>query len=736
MRKPSLGSGSRERQTIPFHPLWHLLRTWWANLRSRVRSFHYWIKPVVAISAFACLLLDAVPARAHQGHVTVVSAASLDADAPVAPHSIAYLSGEFDERTTKAPEGVPQTELASYTALIEGADGIERAASIFAVEPRRLVILIPDLPDGTAHLSVKRHGLEISDGEFAVRAVSPGLFSAAGSGGGLADARTLRVSLLDGAVTTEGVSFFNPNRGAYEPVPLNPAAEGSELYLVLRGTGIGRASTVAASIGGVTVPASIQASGEPSPGVDEVQVGPLPLSLAQRQLVDINMSADGIRANTVQVAFSPSSGEAVTFSNQIARVFQGECQTCHRPGQVAPFSLLDYESAKPWAHAIKSAVESGYMPPWKPVAGHGEFVGERRLSADEIDLIARWVDAGAPEGEPADLPEPLVFNPDWALGEPDFIIETPVFAPDPSGGDEYRCFSIPIPPEVTELRNIVGIEVQPGNRKIVHHLILYGDPHSESVQLEAASTDGRPGYECFGSARIPIRGFNFAVDSYLFGGWAPGATPAVAPEGSGFLVRPGSHIAVQLHYHSDGTEQSDSTRIGLHFSDEPTEDNLLVLAAINTDFLIPAGADRHEVTASFGLDSILGSRPDPALRAFLIASGIFPADIISVLPHMHLLGKEIRMEKVSPSGERTPMVYIDNWDFDWQDFYNYVEPVRFNAEDRLEVVAIYDNSTANPWNPNNPPLPVGWGERTTDEMCLVFSVFRVPSLCTLGFCGE
>lgn len=689
-----------------------------------------------AAPALACLIFATEPAQAHQGDITVVSAASLDTSAPVAPRSIAYLRGDFDERTTKAPQGVPQPELASYTAVVEGSDGVEHTAGILAVEPQRLMILVPDLPGGTAHLSVKRRGLEVSDGEFTVRSVSPGLFSAAGSGGGLADAHAMRVSTPDGTVTTEEVVFFNPNRGAYEPIPLNPAAEGSELYLILRGTGIRNAVTLAASVGGISVPASFHSVEQPSQGVDAIVLGPLPLSLAQRQVVDINLSADGIGANVVQVAFSPSSGEAVTFSNQIVRLFQGECQTCHRPGQVAPFSLLDYESARPWAHSIKSAVGSGYMPPWKPVAGYGEFVGERHLTADEINLIARWVDAGAPKGNPEDLPEPLVFNPNWTLGEPDFVIETPMFAPNPNGDDEYRCFSIPIPPEITELRNIVGIEVQPGNPRIVHHLILFGDPQSESVRLAAASNDGKPGYECFGSARIPTSSFNFAADSYLFGGWAPGTSPVVTPEGSGFLIRPGSHIAVQLHYHPDGTQQSDSTRIGLHFSDQPTKDNLLVMSALNTRFLIPAGAEHHEVRASFSLNSVFSGSSNSVLRAFLIASGIFPAEIISVFPHMHLLGRQIKMDKVSPSGERTPMIYVDDWDFDWQDFYTYVEPVQFHLEDRLEVTAIYDNSEANPWNPNSPPVPVGWGDRTTDEMCLVFAVVRLQSLCGLGLCGQ
>ena len=721
----------------PKLPAFETILGQWTNLIRGVLAARCQINLAqAAVTALACLALTTGPANAHEGDISVVSSASLDASAPVAPLSIAYLRGEFEERTTKAPDGVPVPELASYTAVIEGSDGIEHTAGIFVVEPRRLKVLIPDLPSGTAHLSVKRHGLEVFDGEFTVRSVSPGLFSAAGSGGGLADARAMRVSTLDGAVATEEVVFFNPNRGAYEPIPLNPAAEGSELYLILRGTGIRNAATLTASVGGVSVPASFHAAEQPSQGVDAIALGPLPLGLAQRQVVDINLSADGFGANVVQVAFSPSSGESVTFSNQVARLFQGECQTCHRPGQVAPFSLLDYESAQPWSHAIKTAVESGYMPPWPPVAGHGEFKGERNLSAEEISLVARWVDAGAPEGDPADLPEPLEFNPDWALGEPDFVIETPKFAPDPNGDDEYRCFSVPIPPEITELRNIVGIEVQPGNPKIVHHLILFGDPQSASTQLEAASTDGKPGYECFGSARIPTRGFNFAADSYMIGGWAPGVAPVVAPEGSGFLVRPGSHLAVQLHYHPDGTEQSDKTRIGLHFSEGTTKDNLLVLGAINTNFLIPAGAERHEVRASLSLNSILGGPADSTLRAFLTSSGIFPADIISVLPHMHLLGREISMEKVSPSGERTPMIYIDDWDFDWQGFYDYVEPIRFNAEDRLEVVAIYDNSESNPFNPNSPPIPVGWGERTTDEMCIVFAVVRVRSLCAFGLCGQ
>ena len=693
-------------------------------------------RPPAAAVALACAIVLVPVLLAHEGDIAVFSAASLDQAAPVAPNSIAVLAGEFDTRTVKAPDGVPQAELAAYTAVITGSDGAEHTAAIFAAEPRRLVILVPAVPAGTAHLSVMRYGLEVADGEFTVRLISPGLFTAAGSGGGLAEATAVRVNLVDGSATTEDVSFFNHSRGAHEPIPLNPAATDSELHLSLRGTGIRSASSLAVSVGGINVPARLDVATETSQGIDRVMVGPLPAGLAQRQLVDIQLTANGIPANPVQVSFSPSTGEAITFSNQIVRLFQGNCQSCHRPGQVAPFSLLDYQSAKDWAHSIKQATQSKFMPPWKPVPGYGEFMGARYLSDSQINLIARWVDAGAPEGEPEDLPEPLVFNEEWALGEPDLVLDTPSFAPDPHGDDEYRCFSVELPSDIITPRHITKVEVQPGNPQIVHHLILFGDPKGESTALTAASTDGKPGYECFGSAKIGFDGFNPAADSYILGGWAPGQRPQTLPAGSGYMIRPGSRIAIQLHYHPDGTEQADSTRIGLHFSDEPVEDNVIVLAAINTNFEIPPGQERYEVTASFSLDSLSGLISNPLIRGILSLAGVFPADIIGVLPHMHLLGKEIQMVKVSPSGERTPMIRIDDWDFDWQDTYSYVEPLLFQAEDRLEVTAIYDNSASNPWNPNSPPIPVGWGDRTTDEMCIVFFTVKIPNLCRFGICAQ
>ena len=181
--------------------------------------------------------------------------------------------------------------------------------------------------------------------------------------------------------------------------------------------------------------------------------------------------------------------------------------------------------------------------------------------------------------------------------------------------------------------------------------------------------------------------------------------------------------------------EPDSTRIGIHFSEEPTPRNALMVPALNTSFVIPAGAPRHEVRAHFDFSTILGST-DMGSLGRLLADLIFPLEITAVLPHMHLLGREIRMDKISPTGEKTPMILIDDWDFNWQSSYTYVEPIPFDVDDRLQVVAFYDNSEANPLNPNSPPIDVGWGEGTEDEMLLVFVQVEVPDVCAFGLCSD
>ena len=387
----------------------------------------------------------------------------------------------------------------------------------------------------------------------------------------------------------------------------------------------------------------------------------------------------------------------VTFSNQIAPIFQQNCQECHHPGEVAPFSLMTYEDALPNAEAIREETQRRYMPPWKPVPGFGEFQGERLLTDDEIALIARWVDAGAPEGDPLDLPEPLVFSDQWTLGEPDLVIAVDrPYTPNPLGEDDYRCFSIPS--GLLEDRFVGAVEVRPGNRRIAHHVLLFPDPVNLSAELESPGQE-QPGYQCFGDP-----GF---TPSGLLGGWAPGNRPQVLPDDVAYGISAGGRIVIQVHYHPDGTQQSDLTRVGFFFSSHPSPKQLLVLPLANTEFEIPPGASRHEVKATVTIPAFVS------------------ANLFNVTPHMHLLGREIRLDLFHPGGQLQPLIYIDDWDFEWQDTYHFKEPIAVGPSSRLELTTIFDNSLSNPHNPNNPPKAIRWGPQTTDEMCLALIGFTL-----------
>jgi hypothetical protein len=394
-------------------------------------------------------------------------------------------------------------------------------------------------------------------------------------------------------------------------------------------------------------------------------------------------------------ARSRSSHAAVTFNNQVVRIFQNRCQTCHRPGDVAPFPLVTYQDARVQARRIKTEVQARRMPPWKPVPGHGEFLDENRLTEQEIDLITRWVDAGAPEGDPEDLPPPVVYSDQWALGTPDLILEPEADFPVPAEGrDIYRCFSVPT--RLLESRGVSGFDIRPGNRRVVHHVIVFTDP----LGLSALKRGGdSPGYGCFGGPGIPADG--------AIGGWAPGIRPRMFPEGVGVRLTPFGRVVIQVHYHTSGVPETDRTRVGIYFARERLQEEIFYLPLLNWRFVIPPGAARHEVRASMVMPYIRG------VEALFIA------------PHMHLLGREIRVDATYPDGTRRPMIYIDDWDFDWQAVYYYRQPVPLPPGTRLELVAVYDNSENNPRNPFQPPRAVRWGEESTDEMCLaIIGVIR------------
>jgi hypothetical protein len=330
------------------------------------------------------------------------------------------------------------------------------------------------------------------------------------------------------------------------------------------------------------------------------------------------------------------------------------------------------------------------MPPWKPVPGFGEFQDERRLTQHDIDLIARWVDQGAPEGDPADLPPSRSFPDLWVLGTPDLVLQPGAdYTVPAAGGDIYRCFSLPV--GLLQERYITGIEVRPGSRAAVHHMLLFADPLGFSARLEAAG-GAQPGYDCFGGPGFLLTG--------VLGAWAPGNQPQRFPPGIGLRLPATGRVVMQVHYHPNGVQQSDRTQVGLILNRGPIQKELQLLVAVNTSFVIPAGAARHEVKATAVVP--------PGLNARAIA----------VTPHMHLLGREVRMDALYPDGTRRPLIYISDWDFEWQATYYYKEPLPLPAGTRVGLTSIYDNSEANPHNPNRPPREVRFGERTTDEMCL------------------
>jgi hypothetical protein len=395
---------------------------------------------------------------------------------------------------------------------------------------------------------------------------------------------------------------------------------------------------------------------------------------------------------------APRPARVPTFHGQVDRILRRHCDTCHRVGDIAPMALDDYATAADYAARIVAEVESGRMPPWRPSRDVGRFADERGLTARELDVLRRWRDAGAPEGEPPARPKPPVLAPEgWTLGDPDAVLDYGESFTVTAGGDDvYRCFPVPNPFGV-DVR-LSGIEVRPGERRVLHHVVLYVDPTGQSLGLDAA--DPAPGYECFGGPGTPTPS--------VLGGWAPGNRPRRFPRGTAMSLGQGDVVVVQCHYHSEEEALADRTTIGLFLSDEESPAPLFLLPVLNDEFTIPAGAAAHEVEALFDPVALTGGLFAPSAKAH------------AVMPHMHLLGRSIEVDLLLPDQTEQRLVEIRDWDFDWQDTYVFDKPVAMPSGTKVRVRSVYDNSAANPDNPNSPPQDVSYGERTTDEMCLAF----------------
>jgi peroxiredoxin len=392
---------------------------------------------------------------------------------------------------------------------------------------------------------------------------------------------------------------------------------------------------------------------------------------------------------------------AVTYYRDVLPILQERCQECHRPGEVAPFPLTTYPQAVKWAADIKDATRERKMPPWKPVDGL-PMHGERRLTDDELARLAAWVDGGTPRGDPATAPAPRHFSDGWQLGPPDLVLSVDdEFTLGAEGSDLYRCFVLPT--RLPQERDVIAVEVRPGNRRIVHHAVLFVDSTGRARQLQAApqgrnqgKDDHGPGYSMpMNLAFLP----GFLPEGGL-GGWAPGLVIHPLSGGAGFHLPRGADVVMQLHYHRNGRVEKDRTTVGLYLAPRPAERRIQGLVVPGQFLAIPAGAERYRVTGTVWL------RQDCHLHA--------------VMPHMHLLGREMKLTMTPPGGTPRTLVAVKDWDFNWQETYFFQELVSAPAGTRFDVEAFYDNSAGNPNNPYSPPRPVVFGLQTTNEMCLGF----------------
>jgi peroxiredoxin/mono/diheme cytochrome c family protein len=396
----------------------------------------------------------------------------------------------------------------------------------------------------------------------------------------------------------------------------------------------------------------------------------------------------------------------VTYYRDVLPVVQNHCQTCHRPGEVGPFSLMTYKQAVNWASDIKEYTQSGKMPPWKPLEGVA-FHNDRRLSARDIATLAAWVDNDTPAGDPNDAPAPRKFPAGWQLGKPDLVLTvSEEFQVGPSGNDLFRCFVLPT--NLTEDKYVTAVEVRPSNPRVVHHTLQYIDTDGKGRKLEKKEQDRKqkdgeldrgPGYSSnMGIGFLPRGGLS---------GWAPGNLPRYLPEGTGYFLPKNSDIVVQVHYHRNGRLEKDRTSIGLYFAKKPVKTPYKGMVIAGGDrgrrqfsFVIPAGAEDFKLTGNLWVDQ--------------------DCTLYSVMPHMHMVGKKIRVTMTPPDGKAQTLVAITDWDYNWQETYMLKKPLKVKAGTRFAVEAVYDNSAKNPNNPFNPPQKVRFGEQTTNEMCFVF----------------
>ena len=384
-----------------------------------------------------------------------------------------------------------------------------------------------------------------------------------------------------------------------------------------------------------------------------------------------------------------AAASSVTFTKDIAPIVWTRCATCHRPGEIGPFSLVTYDEVKRRTTQIAAVTARRYMPPWKPAPNDpavGPFADERRLADAERDAILRWIADGAPEGDARDLPPPPAWPTGWQLGVPDVVVSmAESYTVRAGGGDTFRTFVLPIP--IDRPRWVRALEFRPDNPRVVHHASIGVDRTRSSRRLD--ERDPEPGYVggMVSDARYP--------EGQLLG-WTPGQSARPSPAGTEWRLDPGSDLVVQLHMQPTGKPEALRVSAAFYFTDEEPTRTPLGLRLGSETIDIPAGARDYVVRDSYVLP--------------------IDVDVIAIQPHAHNLARTMEATATLPDGRRERLIAIADWDFRWQDVYRYRTPVRLPKGTTIAMRFVYDNSTDNVRNPTRPPKRVVWGQNTTDEM--------------------
>ena len=396
-------------------------------------------------------------------------------------------------------------------------------------------------------------------------------------------------------------------------------------------------------------------------------------------------------------------GSSYTFSEHIAPIIWKNCVSCHRVGEIAPFSLTSYEEVAENALTIAAVTKSKYMPPWKP-SQYARYANERLLTDEEIQILNDWAQSGAPEGDPTKTPPLPIFPAGSQLGTPDLVLSMPEeFTVKADFKDEYRNFVIPF--NFTTDKNLSAVEFRPGNASVVHHVLMWIDTTGKARKKDEA--DPLPGFSGFGGP-----GVDDAI--VLPAAWVPGAVPRFFPDKMGVRIPKGADLIMQIHYAPSGSVQKDRSSINLFYSQDQFIRQIRE-AAINPTNL--TGAMMAFIIAPDTKGSFKGVLDVP-----------YDFSLMSIAPHMHLIGKKVKAYCVQPNGDTLPLIEIKDWDFNWQGSYTFKKLIKIPKGSKVFYEAEYDNTSNNPLNPNSPPKLMRWGEKTTDEMflCYFFGTIYLP----------